>query len=280
MNLSAIQHENEEMEQFSTAPSRVIDCKDDHERWDAYVRRHPKGNVFHLSDMLDAYSATPKHEVFARMTVSDEGKVLALLAAVRVETLSGLASPFASRSIFYAEPICESSDAGESALLGLIAEHDEAMQRRTLFAEVRNIAEAARERQSLTAAGYEFADYLNYEVDTRKLSEELFKQLSKSTRNKIRRSGTQGIVIETDSSHAGIERMYPLIRRSYDRAGVPVVDSALFHETLDRLPAGTVEISRCTIRRTGRSRRDRARLSRQIFCVVWRSSAHSGNPAV
>ena len=242
MNLPATQHETRDMEQCSAAPSRVIDYRDDPELWDAYVRSHPKGCVFHLSDMLEAFSATPKHEVFARMTVSDEGRVLALLAAVRVETLSGLASGFASRSIFYAEPICEFSNAGDAALRGLIAEHDGSMQRRTLFAEVRYIAAADWERQPLESAGYEFADYLNYEVDTRLASETLFRQLGKSTRNKIRRSDKRDIDILVDTSHGGIERMYPLVCTSYDRAGIPVVDIALFHETLDRLPAGSVQI--------------------------------------
>jgi lipid II:glycine glycyltransferase (peptidoglycan interpeptide bridge formation enzyme) len=79
-------------------------------------------------------------------------------------------------------------------------------------------------------------------VDTTPSSDQLFQRLSKSTRNKIRRSFRRGVTIDSESSSAKIDRAYRLIQFSYERSSVPLVDVDLFHQAFDRLGSGTVKV--------------------------------------
>ena len=213
----------------------ILSPEDCDPRWDAYVASHPQGTIFHTCGMLRAYATAPKHEVLAMAAVGDDHSIQAIVPAVKVSTLSGIGSHISSRSIWYAEPICEPTEQGRAALDQLTQLHDR-RARSCLFTEIRNIAAAQHERPVLEDRGYQYKDYLNYVVDTSDSVENLFSRVSKSTRNKIRRTEKRGVAIELDNSHAAIERMYRMVRESYARSEVPLADETLFHAALDELP--------------------------------------------
>ena len=217
---------------------RPEDCA---ERWDEYVDAHPKGSVFHLSAMFRVYQATPKYEAFPLAAENKEGRIIALLPAVRVSTVTGVASALASRSIWHAEPLCDPTQEGREALTNLIRLHDERMRGRTLFTEVRPLKPSGDERGALESQGYNFQDYLNYVVDVTPTAEDLWQNLSRSARQKIRRSTERGVAVVIDNTHEGIERMYRLVRASYKRSKVPLADIRLFHAALDELTPKVVQ---------------------------------------
>ena len=224
-----------------SAPVTIVPVEDA-PSWNDYVAAHPKGAIFHTLEMIDVFRATPNHEPFAVAALDADKRIVALLVAVRIETISGLASALASRSIFYAEPLCDDSDDGIVALKSLIEEHDRVMSRRTLFAEVRPLLEPEAERVALEACGHRHLDYLNYIVDLKCGRESLWSKLSKSSRKKIRRSERRGVEVQIDNSPQGVDRMYDLVRMSYARSNVPLADVAMFHAALEMLPADCVDV--------------------------------------
>lgn len=215
---------------------------DDSVRWDEYVMRHPKGTVFHTSWMARAYSETPHCKPLAHAIQNANGEIIAMLSSVRVSILNGIASRFTSRSIHYAEPLCEPTPEGEKALAKLLDDHDRQMRGRTLFAEIRPINPPDRESALLEQAGYEFKGYLNYVVDVSRDAETLWSALSKSTRQKIQRSFKRGVEVTEGATHANIDRMYALVKESYQRSKVALVDVRLFHAALDYLPEDVIQI--------------------------------------
>jgi hypothetical protein len=216
--------------------------------WDEYVMRHPKGSVFHTSWMALAYSETPHSKPFALAIRDAQGEIIAMLSAVRVSILAGIASRFTSRSIQFAEPLCEPTREGEQALAQLISEHDRVMRGQSLFAEVRPINAPGLERAQLQRAGYVFKEYLNYVVDVSRDGETLWNALSKSTRQKILRSSKRGVEVTQGSTHADIDRMYSLVSESYQRSKVALIDVRLFHAALDYFPNDVVQIRLATYR--------------------------------
>ncbi len=221
---------------------RIIDWKECSNVWDAYVNQHPRGSVFHTTWLLHAYDQTSKHESFANAVVNERDDIVALLPCVRVETIGGIASRFASRSLSFAEPLCNANEEGQSALRYLVERHDRAMASNTLFSEIRPLHSPGDERQPLESAGYELQPYLNYLVDVSQKEEALWRKASRSCRSNIRRSQGRGVHIEIENSHDGIERMYAQVQSSYARSKVPLADIRLFHEVLDRCPEGIVQV--------------------------------------
>ena len=83
----------------------------------------------------------------------------------RVQTLPDPLGRFSSRSIWYAEPLCNDNGQSIDALERLVERHDRQMGRRVLFTEVRPLWPAGPERIALERCGYEFLDYLNFITD-------------------------------------------------------------------------------------------------------------------
>ncbi|MCA9242160.1 MAG: GNAT family N-acetyltransferase [Planctomycetales bacterium] len=216
--------------------------------WDAYVLSHPKGTVFHSSAMVRAFAAAKGHQPLAIAARDSEGDLAALLVAVRVNTLGGPASRFASRSIFYAEPFCRDDEVGAAALSQLLRAHDRRMSG-VLFAEVRPINAPGRERAVLVSHGYPWLDYLNYVVDLRADEHILHTNLHKSLRKQLKRNAERGVDVELADPIGGVEQMYGHLELSYARSGVPLADISLFEAVLAELPSNAVSVR--TVRHQG-----------------------------
>lgn len=223
-------------------PFRVEDYSVITQEWDAFVASHPAATVFHTSGVVRSFDNTPKHSVFAKAAVAPDGRVVAILPSTRIETITGIASKFASRAIMFAEPISEDSQLGHNALRQLINLHDEYMQRKTVFAEIRLIDAPRFLADHAAGANYERVDFLNYIIDLSRSKEQLWNSVGKQTRASIRRSIRRGVEIECVESEAAIDRVYRLIQCSFNRSRVPLADVDLFTSVLRELPPGTVQI--------------------------------------
>lgn len=221
--------------------SRYRIVQSDHNDWDDYVRRHPKGSVFHTSAMIRALAATRGMEPYARAAIDEDGRIVALLVGCHVKTLSRF-TVMSSRAVQFAEPLCDHTRSGVEALSKLIATHARHMGKRCLLSEVRVISEPCCEKDALLDSGYQHSDYINYVVDTTKSREVLWSNLNKRLRQKIRGSFRRGVVVRDDATLEGIERLYPLLRYSYGRAKVPLLGQDLFENVLRHLPPEWVRL--------------------------------------
>ena len=212
------------------------------EAWDSYVLNHPSGTVFHVFGMQVVFERTPANKPTALAALDSDGNIVAMLTAVRVETMSGLASRIASRSIFYCEPICDSTPAGLLALQKLVKRHDELNRGRILFSEIRPHENTDVQRPVLISRQYEFMDYLNYRVNLKTTIDKGWSSLSKSCRKQIRKCRNRDVEIVVETSPDSIDQMYELVQFSYDRSGVPLADRELFHNALEILGNEIVEV--------------------------------------
>lgn len=215
--------------------------KSDHQDWDAYVRQHPKGSVFHTSDMIRAISATRGLESYAYAATDAEGNIVALLVSCHIKTLSQFAA-ISSRAVQFAEPLCDRTAIGVAALTKLITMHDMYMRSRSLLCEVRTVGEPGYEKDALTMSGYEHRDYINYVVDTQQTTETLWNNVNKRLRQKIRSTIRKGVVVRDDNTLEGVERLYELLSFSYGRARVPLLGQDLFENMLQHLPPAWVRL--------------------------------------
>ena len=204
--------------------------------WDAYVEQHPKASVFHTRQMVDIYSATHKYQPLAIAAVNQYGQPVAMIVSVLVQTLTGVASSFASRAVMFAEPICNDDDEGIQGLVMLLHHHDDWMKRRALFAEIRPIWESGAERVALEKCGYRYLDYANYIVDVTRSPDELWSSMSKKFRYEIEWAKKRGVEIVEDSFSSGVRALYKLLQVSYGRSQVPLPDESLFLAAIESLP--------------------------------------------
>lgn len=106
--------------------------------WDQYVIQHPDGSVFHLSAMFRAFEESEGYAPFNIAACNCNGQIVAILAAVKVDqTSEGPLGKSTSRSVMYAEPLCNDTNEGRSALVQLLNMYDRVWSKESLFSEIR-----------------------------------------------------------------------------------------------------------------------------------------------
>ena len=213
------------------------------ESWSHFVSDHPRGSIFHTPEMVQVFGKTLRNYPLALAAIDEDGGMLALLVAVRVQTLPGPLGAVSSRSILYAEPICRDDERGRSALAAVIAEHDARMRGKVLFTEVRALRAAGPEQEALLQCGYRREDYLNYVTDLTKPAQDLLDAMTKQMRRSIRTSQERGLRVEDATSTEGVEVLLGFLTGAYANAGVPLADRSLFEQTIRVLrPRGMVKL--------------------------------------
>ena len=193
--------------------------------------------------MLEVFSRVRHQRPFYRAALDDAGAVLALLVAVRVQTLPFPFGPVSSRSIFYAEPLCRQDALGVEALEALVAEHDAQLGKEILFTEIRPLQGPGMEKEALLNQGYQYKNYLNFLVHLSRPKEELWGKLTRQCRQSIRASARNGVTIEEMTTQEGAKVAYSLIQATYDRARVPLADKSLLEAAMDVLqPRNMIKI--------------------------------------
>ncbi len=212
----------------------ITDSPDRHQ-WDTFVQEHPKGSIFHTPAMHDTFASAKHHRPLTIAALDRAGEMLALLSAVRVQTLPGPLGQISSRSIWYAEPLCRETPEGEAALEALIAHHDAVVGSDTLFTEIRPLMEPGSEKQALERKGYEYAGYLNFLVDLTQAPEALWGALDHDCRRRIKGNQKKGLEIRDISNAEGVDTLYHFLSLTFDRARVPLADKSLFANALECL---------------------------------------------
>jgi hypothetical protein len=218
--------------QNNTIVSLLDDFEGIQPLWDRFVDEHPKGSAFHTSEMVRAFQGARGHRPLALASVTSAGTVMAILVAVRVQTLPSPMGRLSSRSVFYAEPLCKDHPESMKALSQLVARHDEQMSRTVLFAEVRPLFAPGNERIVLERAGYAYLDYLNYLNDVTLPVKVMWSQLHKGAQYAIRQCEKRGLVAREVPAEIAVDQLYPLLKLSYAHSGIPLVDRSLFDETV------------------------------------------------
>ncbi len=192
--------------------------------------------------MVRVFRATKGNKPLALASVRPDGRIAALIVSIRVQTLPPPLGRLSSRAIFYAEPLCNDDPDSMAALSQLIARHDAVMRRSVLFAEVRPIFAPGNEQIVLERAGYEFYEYLNYLFDVTQPVDVIWSKLHRSVRRAVRQCEDRGLTVREVPAEEAVEQLYSLLRLSYSRAGVPLVDRSLFEATARELyPQGVAK---------------------------------------
>jgi CelD/BcsL family acetyltransferase involved in cellulose biosynthesis len=203
--------------------------------WDRFVADHPKGYVFHTSDIVRVYRAAKGHRPLALASLGPDGQLAALLVSVRVQTLPPPMGRLSSRAIMYAEPLCRYNSVGSEGLARLIAHHDAVLRRSVLFTEVRPLHAPGIEKCVLEQAGYKHLDYLNYLNDVTQPPDTMWKNLHKSAKRAIRSCEKRGLSVREVQAETAVDQLYPLLKLSFSHSGVPLVDRSLFDATAEEM---------------------------------------------
>jgi lipid II:glycine glycyltransferase (peptidoglycan interpeptide bridge formation enzyme) len=102
------------------------------------------------------------------------------------------------------------------------------MRKRALYSEIRNVEDATPLILQMSKERHHFVSHLNFLVDLEGGEKKVYSDVSPTLRKKIRRAEKKGIQIEGVSSRNGLETLYSLVKDTYNRVHIPLLDIEVF----------------------------------------------------
>lgn len=214
---------------FQLARSLPVD------QWQTFVKKHPKGNIFHTPEMYEVFRNTKGYspDIWA---VLKDSHILALILPVHIALTKSGFKRLTTRSVVFGGALCEESPTGKLALAELLRQYKLWAKRSSLFTELRNLDNHDDLQPILGQAGFEYEDHLNYLIPLNCSTGLVFDRIGSRTRKHIRRGIKRRTVrvVEVRSKEQ-ITDCYKLLGYAYRNAQVPLADISLFYAAFEHL---------------------------------------------
>jgi serine/alanine adding enzyme len=223
---------------------RVVDSAGD-EAWDELVARCADANIFHSREYIGCFAGSKRYVPFS-VFLEEDGRLVAGMVGLHNRMFGSRLPGLSSRAVVYGGVLVDdgvNDGALDGHVAALLSAYDGLMRRRSLFTEIRNVADAARLVEPLSRCGYEFEPHLNYLIDLRDGHERVLRAISSRLRRKIKRARKSVDVVEVGDD-AGLEEFYALVAETYSRVHIPFFDLDVFRSVFRRLhPLGRVRFT-------------------------------------
>jgi CelD/BcsL family acetyltransferase involved in cellulose biosynthesis len=216
----------------------------DERRWRDFVDNHPDGNVFHTPEMFQVFARARGHRP-TLWAAEDGGQLQALMLPVEITVLDGLLRGLTSRAVAYGSVLAAPGAVGQRGLAHLLDAYTDAVGSRVLFTELRNVSDLSALQPVLNEHGFRYEEHLNYLIDLNRTPDAILESFGRRTRKQIRRGLRAGeVVVREVTERADLAACYDLLRRTYERAQVPLADISLFEAGFDILyPKGMIRFA-------------------------------------
>lgn len=212
------------------------------ELWRQFVNEQPDGNIFHTPEIFEVFAQAKGHqsEIWA---IVEGNYILALLPITKISLMSGILRHLTTRSVAYGGFLARVGPSQEKALDLLLQVYNKESNN-SLFTELRHQNEIKQPiRNVLLSYNYKFEEYDNFLIDLALPVQQVFNNIKKSTRKKIRQAEKKGqlSVKEVDNLEK-LSVWYNLIQKTYKNARIPLADFSLFEACFNYLhPKGMVQ---------------------------------------
>jgi len=208
----------------------------DKQQWDEFVRNHPHGNIFQTTDMAEVYRQTKNYDPVSLAAIDpNSGEMLAVLQAVVIREMGGLLGSFSARSVIQGGPLVVDGKEGVKAAAKLMEHYDDAVRKKVVYTQIRNMWDTQRIKNILEQRDYQFIEHFNALIDLNIPIEELWGQIKRDKKRGIKKANEIGIIIEICQMKSDVEAFYNLVKMTYDSSKIPLAHISLFESTFDIL---------------------------------------------
>lgn len=200
-------------------------CNINQVEWNAFVKAHPKGNVFQTPEIYEAFAATPGNEPHV-IAMEESNRIVALMVWVVLYEV-GWKKNLSMRSVIQGGPLVENDKAEWLSML--LEEYEKQLDKGVIYTQIRNQNEMLTINDAFQECGYSFHSHMNFIISLdgeenvwNRIGKGRIKQIRKAQKNNLRVTAYTGAEL-TDEK---IEQGYAIIETVYKRAGLPLVDIA------------------------------------------------------
>jgi lipid II:glycine glycyltransferase (peptidoglycan interpeptide bridge formation enzyme) len=215
----------------------------DEDIWRSYVEEHPDSSIFHSPEMYEVFSRAKGFQPTLWAVVNGDRYPLALMLPVQITMKNGVFRTLTTRATVFGSILYDHSQEGLLAVRRLLNSYVNGGTKDVLYTKLRNLKDMASAQSILSEYGFEYEEHLNYLVDLKKESAEVFRSISKSGRKAIRRSSRRGVALQEVNDRSLVPIHYDLLKQTHDRSQAPLADISLFEAIFDLLvPIGMAQM--------------------------------------
>jgi len=194
------------------------------DKWNDFVKNHPKGNIFQTPEMFDIYSSTKNHKPVFCAALNPQSEIVGVLLAVIMKESSGVVGILSSRAIVMGGPIIK--DDNPEILAFLLNSYKKIIKRKVIYTQVRNLYNQNNLKESFISEGFCYDPHLDILIDLN--GDDPAKQMHKSKKRNFTKSNNKGLEFIEINNIEQAKASLKLISSTYKRVKLPMPDYSLF----------------------------------------------------
>lgn len=208
----------------------------DKEKWQSFVKNHPRGNFFQTPNMFNVLLETRNFSPFLLIGIQGDKIVGVLLANIQ-KNIKGKFGFFTSRAIIIGGPLVKENN--PQLTNQLLSEFKKRVHRKVIYSQFRNLFELSPlEKEQFKKIGYSYQDHLDIHIALNKSPEKILADIHKSKKRNYTKSKNKGVIIKEISDENQIVDCYRLLQETYNRVKLPIPDISHF-KSLSNLSASS-----------------------------------------
>lgn len=195
---------------------------------ESFLLSQERATVLNQARIFNIYKGV-ENQIPIIIAAVDHGKICAYTVGAIISEQSGLLGRLTSRCIIPGGILFSN----ETALQAILLELNRINNGRAIYTNIGNPCDNSDVAHVFKSCGYDFEPHLNFLIDLRHGEEQVWKKISDKRRNKIRKAIKSGLNAYVTYEMNDFDRIYEVLKATYDRASLPISDSSLFRAFYD-----------------------------------------------
>lgn len=216
---------------------RIIDSVEqiDIDRWNSFVRNHPKGNIFQSNQFYRLYSKTKGYVPLALFIVNDKDEIVGLQLSVTIKLFNNFLDKISSRSIIFGGPLILEDD--KSILDFLLKEYTRRIEGKAILSQYRNMWDTSAMKGVFSENSFFLDDHLDILIDLSQGEERIWQGMKRVCRKNIRKGYKSNVTSDRIDLKVeeNLKNVYDLIKVVYKRIKLPLHPYSFFKNSVDIL---------------------------------------------
>ncbi len=191
------------------------------------------GNIFQTRALYRVYAETKNYfPISVAVTDPTSQEISGVMSGVIIREMDGFLGNFSAHSVVQGGPLITPSSKG-AVVSELIERYDSYARKSSLYNEIRNMYDV--QDMLNHANNYYYVDHLNFIINLNQSEDELWGQIHKSRRRRIKQAEKSGVFVEEIVDSDKIPIFYDLLGETYNNVKVPLADVSLFESAFREL---------------------------------------------
>jgi lipid II:glycine glycyltransferase (peptidoglycan interpeptide bridge formation enzyme) len=194
-----------------------------------FIKSNSGSTIYHDPRFLLVSSRTHGIEPLLFVIQDEDKNITTYCPGVLFSEFGGIRKRLTRRAIFSGGPLMKDTE----TLSLLLKEINHTLKNRAIYTVINQINSFDNYKSIYSLNGFTWEPHLNFQIDLSQGEENIWKNIQATRRKQIRRGYKRGVNAEVVQDISEIGPYYSLLLDTYNRVGLPLIDSKYFENTIE-----------------------------------------------